>query len=288
MNFVEYDLEYWYSQHRATEDQIKDIFFQILLGLYYIHSAECVHRNLTPSSILLSDSQKVRLAGFGSAFSLFSQPIMGSGAQHSSQMSSSLAYLRYCAPELIYNPQIFMSEWNYWKEADIWSVGCVFAEVFLRHSLFGLSAQAVENSRDDTMILRAIYRISDCRPTTPGFVEKHPILKGVDAFFKSGEGGKLEQTNLKQLIPTAPPQALDLLSKMLQIEYHKRIDVITAIHHPWFSDHPLFSAPKHSCHFANELSGRIILSLLFSLSMTNLFLILDDDVPHFVANAILV
>lgn len=257
MNFVEYDLEYWYSQHRPTEDQIKDIFFQILLGLYYIHSAECVHRNLTPSSILLSDSQKVRLAGFSSAFSLFSQPIMGSGAQHSSQMSSSLGYLRYCAPELIYNPQIFMSEWNYWKEADVWSVGCVLAEVFLRHSLFGLSTQAVENTRDDAMILRAIYRISECRPTSPGFVEKHPILKGVDAFFKSGEGGKLEQTNLKQLIPNAPPQALDLLSKMLQIEYHKRIDVITAIHHPWFSDHPLFSAPKHSCHFANELSGNI-------------------------------
>jgi negative regulator of PHO system len=271
MDFVEYDLEYWYCQNRAHIDEqtIKSIFFQVLLALYYVHTAECVHRKLTPTSILLNDSGKVvKLAGFGSSFSLFSPPTIG-GVSSGQQTSSSIGFLRYCAPELTYHPRIFVEEWNYWKETDVWSAGCILAEIFLKRPLFGVMGgpfSSFDNNRDDTAILRAIHRIIDCRPTTLGFLDRHPILKGADAFYHSAEGSKLEPTTLTQIVSNASPQALDLLQKMLQVEYQKRIDVLTALHHPWFHDLPGFSAPKISCHLANELT--------------------DEDIPAFVSRSL--
>lgn len=273
MEFVEYDLEYWYSQNRNVDEQIiKSIFFQLLQALYYIHTAECVHRKLMPPAILLTDAGNVKLTGFGSAFSLFSQPTVATG-NSSHQLSSTLGYLRYCAPELIYHPQIFVEDWSYWKETDVWSAGCILAEVFLRKPLFGSvgtggyhSSSSFDNSRDDTVLLRAAYRIVDCRPTTPGFLDRYPILKSADAFYHNMEGNKLEQASLGQLVANASPQALDLMRKMLQVEYQKRIDVLSALHHPWFHDLPGYSAPKLSCHLSNELT--------------------DSDIPAFVSRTL--
>lgn len=56
LNFVEYDLQYLLSEKltlKIKPSQIRFIMYQLFSALYYLHSADCVHRDIKPTSILL-------------------------------------------------------------------------------------------------------------------------------------------------------------------------------------------------------------------------------------------
>ena len=109
-----YELMKKRSPSRLTEDEIKDITYQILLGLYHMHKYGFFHRDMKPENLLLT-GKKVKIADFGLAREIRSIP----------PFTEYVSTRYYRAPECILRSQ------NYNSPVDIWAVGCIMAEMYM-------------------------------------------------------------------------------------------------------------------------------------------------------------
>ena len=94
--------------------------YQILRGLKYIHSANVLHRDLKPSNLLLNANCDLKIADFGLART----------TSETDLMTEYVVTRWYRAPELLLNSS------EYTSAIDVWSVGCIFAEIMTREPLF--------------------------------------------------------------------------------------------------------------------------------------------------------
>lgn len=93
--------------------------YQILSGVDFLHSNMIVHRDLKPQNILMTNSGRVKLADFGLA-RVYAE---------THTLTSVVVTLWYRAPEVLLQA-------SYASPVDIWSCGCIFAELFRRKVLF--------------------------------------------------------------------------------------------------------------------------------------------------------
>jgi serine/threonine protein kinase len=100
-----------------TVPQIKNIVFQILSGLNYLHSNKTVHRDLKSSNILMSNKGEIRITDFGLAKSLNS--------------TNKLFYTRNVVTLWYRAPEILLGSSEYDFSIDLWSVGCILCELLL-------------------------------------------------------------------------------------------------------------------------------------------------------------
>mmetsp|Transcript_10205 Transcript_10205/g.10173 ORF Transcript_10205/g.10173 Transcript_10205/m.10173 type:complete len:134 (-) Transcript_10205:692-1093(-) len=99
--------------------------YQLLRGVLFLHSANIMHRDLKPSNILVNMNCDLKICDFGLA--------RGFGSSEEDKDLKKTAYVVtrwYRAPEVMLNSQ-------YYTEAlDMWSIGCIFAELMLKECLF--------------------------------------------------------------------------------------------------------------------------------------------------------
>lgn len=93
--------------------------YQLLRGVDFLHSNRIVHRDLKPQNILVASSGTVKLADFGLA-RIYEQ---------TQTLTTVVVTLWYRAPEVLLQS-------SYASPVDLWSCGCIFAELFLRKPLF--------------------------------------------------------------------------------------------------------------------------------------------------------
>lgn len=101
---------------------IKYIIYQILRALKYLHSANVIHRDLKPSNLAISADCDVTVLDFGLARTV---------SQTGDNLTAYVISRWYRSPEVIY--------WNnvsYNAKADLWSVGCIMAELLTGEVLF--------------------------------------------------------------------------------------------------------------------------------------------------------
>lgn len=103
-----------------TERDIGLILKQILAGIGFCHQNGVLHRDLKPQNILISCKGQVKLADFGIACF----------------MSDSDYNTEYCMTRWYRPPELCLGSPKYGPEADMWSIGCVMAELFRRAPLF--------------------------------------------------------------------------------------------------------------------------------------------------------
>ena len=98
--------------------------YQILRGLKYIHSANVLHRDLKPSNLLLNSNCDLKICDFGLA------RVADPNHSHEGQLTEYVATRWYRAPEIMLNAK------GYGKAIDVWSVGCILAEMLNNRPLF--------------------------------------------------------------------------------------------------------------------------------------------------------
>ena len=110
------------SPQPLTIDHVKVFVYQILRGLRYLHSANILHRDIKPGNLLVNSNCILKICDFGLA------RIWDSRERQN--MTHEVVTQYYRAPELL------MGARRYTGAVDIWSVGCIFAELLARKILF--------------------------------------------------------------------------------------------------------------------------------------------------------
>lgn len=117
LEYMDHDLAGLFaSQAKFSLPEIKCITRQLLEGVEYLHNQKILHRDIKPANILLNDRGEMKLADFG----------LGRKFIDYKALTFRVVTLWYRAPEL------HMKYRKYDYKIDVWSIGCVFAEFFIR------------------------------------------------------------------------------------------------------------------------------------------------------------
>jgi serine/threonine protein kinase len=121
--YCEYDLKkYMRSKGNALDAaEVKSFLYQLLNACAYCHAHRVMHRDLKPQNLLIDNKGNLKLADFGLARA-FGLPVK--------TYTHEVVTLWYRAPEIL------LGQKQYSTPVDIWSAGCIFAEMAQRRALF--------------------------------------------------------------------------------------------------------------------------------------------------------
>eukprot|EP00808_Paulinella_micropora_P023808 g7257.t1 len=194
---------------RKLEDTPR-LIYQLLCGLAYMHSAEVAHRDIKPNNILLDQTrQTLCITDFGLCRALDNH--------EQSTLTKYVVTRCYRAPELLCCNTIYDSK------VDVWSAGCVAAELLLGSALF--------QGKDSLKQLECIFEILG----TPTEEDLEPLTdpKAISWIRKHC---KIPPTPLSNHFPPSiDPLAIDLLARMLSFSPRNRISAADALLHPYLA-----------------------------------------------------
>ncbi|KAM4882044.1 mitogen-activated protein kinase 12 isoform 2-T2 [Thomomys bottae] len=203
MPFMGTDLGKLMKHETLSEDRIQFLVYQMLKGLKYIHAAGIIHRDLKPGNLAVNEDCELKILDFGLA------------RQADSEMTGYVVTRWYRAPEVILN-------WmHYTQTVDIWSVGCIMAEMITGKILF--------KGNDHLDQLKEIMKVTGTPPAE--FVQK---LQSDEAKNYMKGLPELEKKDFASVLDNASPMAVNLLEKMLVLDAEQRITAVEALAHPYF------------------------------------------------------
>lgn len=185
---------------------IKSFMFQLLKGIDFCHQNRVLHRDLKPQNLLFNSKGLLKLGDFGLARA-FGIPV--------NTFSNEVVTLWYRAPDVLLGSR------TYNTSIDIWSAGCIMAEMYTGRPLF-------PGTTNEDQIVR-IFRImgTPTERTWPGITQL-PEYKSNFQMYATQD--------LRTILPAIDPTGIDLLQRMLQLRPELRISAHDALQHPWFND----------------------------------------------------
>ena len=197
-------LRYYKKKGIEFPDPLGKIYaYQMFRALAYMHGLGIVHRDIKPQNILVDTTDhRLVVCDFGSAKKI-------------PKGEKSVAYIcsrYYRAPELI------LEQERYGPEIDMWSIGCVVAEMFLGEPIFPGSSSKDQMIR--IMKVLGTPTAADIKSMTANTQVTMPEFQGTGLKFP-------QNTN---------PQLLDLLRQVLVYNPQKRLKPLKALMHPYFDE----------------------------------------------------
>ncbi|XP_045892125.1 mitogen-activated protein kinase 4 [Micropterus dolomieu] len=187
------------------------LFYQLLRGLKFIHSANVLHRDLKPANIFINTDQLLlKIGDFGLA------RIVDPHYSHKGYLSEGLVTKWYCSPRLLLSPN------NYTKAIDMWAAGCILAEMLTGRMLFA-GAHELEQMQlilDTVPVLREEDR-QDLLQVMPSYVS---------------HGWRVKKP-FSELLPEVNAQAVDFLERILTFNPMDRLTAEAALSHPFLQQY---------------------------------------------------
>ena len=191
-----------YSKQPLSDSHYQYFIYQLITGVHYLHSANVIHRDLKPSNILVNKDCQIKICDFGLGRGL---PEEGEGNIDDGNLTQYVTTRWYRAPEVILCPS------KYSKAMDIWSIGCIFAEIMARCPLF-----RGENYLDQIKKITDI--LGSPNENDMSYISDQQAIKFIT------ELPKKKKISLKEIYPNGNPLAIDLLEKMLCFNPKNRIN----------------------------------------------------------------
>lgn len=198
----------------------------MLKGLDYCHRSGCIHRDLKPNNLLISPNGQLKLADFGLAREFPLDPF--------TKMTSQVITLWYRPPEL------FLGARYYSYGVDLWSVGCIFAEMMLRTPYLPGESESHQ--------LEMIFKARG----TPDQIKDWPGVQLLSGWSKAPTTTFYPKPNHAALFTAAPKGALHLLDSCLAYSPLARPTATTALQSDYFKLTPTPTAPHELPRHANK------------------------------------
>ncbi|XP_062377670.1 serine/threonine-protein kinase MAK isoform X2 [Sardina pilchardus] len=186
------------------ESAIRNISFQILQGLSFIHKHGFFHRDMKPENLLCMGPELVKIADFGLAREIRSRP----------------PYTDYVSTRWYRAPEVLLRSSVYSSPIDMWAVGCIMAELYTLRPLFPGNSEVDE-----------IFKICQVLGTVKksDWPEGYQLASAMNFRFP-----QCVPTPLKTLIPNASNEAISLMRDMLMWDPKKRPTAAQALRYPYF------------------------------------------------------
>ena len=201
-----------YEPKQLQENQIKEIIYQTLLGLSFMHKYGFFHRDIKPENILITE-EKVKIADFGLAREIRSIP----------------PYTEYVSTRYYRAPECILKSTNYNSPVDIWALGCVMAEMYLHPQPLFYGANEKE----------VFFRICSILGTPTYDIWPEGIQQANLIGFKFPNSNK---TELENIITNASKDAIDLMKQMLKWDPNKRASASNLLNHKFFDKFKNYSS----------------------------------------------
>ena len=185
---------------------IKSFMYQLLQGIAFCHENRVLHRDLKPQNLLINNKGQLKLGDFGLARA-YGIPV--------NTFSNEVVTLWYRAPDVLLGSR------TYNTSIDMWSAGCIMAEMYTGRPLFPGTTNEDE--------LQKIFRLmgTPSERSWPG-ISQFPEYKPTFHVYATQD--------LRSILPQVDQLGLDLLSRMLQLRPDMRVSAKEALSHAWFRD----------------------------------------------------
>ncbi|XP_041817113.1 serine/threonine-protein kinase MAK isoform X6 [Chelmon rostratus] len=187
-----------------SENEIRNILFQVLSGLVFVHKHGFFHRDMKPENLLCMGPELVKIADFGLAREIRSKP----------------PYTDYVSTRWYRAPEVLLRSSTYSSPIDLWAVGCIMAELYTLRPLFPGNSEVDE-----------IFKICQVLGTVKktDWPEGYQLASAMNFRFP-----QCVPTHLKTLIPNASNEAITLMKDLLQWDPKKRPTAVQALRYPYF------------------------------------------------------
>lgn len=205
--FLDLDLKKYMSSQSfgLNKALIKSYMHQLVRGVSYCHKHRVLHRDLKPQNLLIDQQGMLKLADFGLARA-FGIPLRS--------YTHEVVTLWYRSPEILLGSKMYSTS------IDVWSVGCIFAEMCLAHPFFPGDSEIDEIFRIFRTLGTPNEEVWPGVSLLPDYKPNFPSWPPVD---------------LKTVLPSLEPEGVDLLSRMLTYNPSARISAKRALNHPYFT-----------------------------------------------------
>ncbi|XP_026284833.1 serine/threonine-protein kinase MAK-like [Frankliniella occidentalis] len=191
-------------QKPFPESDIRNILYQVLQGLAFMHRHGFFHRDMKPENLLCMGPDLVKIADFGLA----------------REIRSRLPFTDYVSTRWYRAPEVLLHSTNYNSPIDLWAVGCIMAELYLLRPLFP------GNSEMDQIFKICSYL---------GTPDKHEWPQGFQlASSMNFKFPQFSRTQLPSIVPSASKDGIQLLELLLMWAPNKRPTAQQALRYPYF------------------------------------------------------
>ncbi|XP_024879402.1 cyclin-dependent kinase 4-like [Temnothorax curvispinosus] len=206
---VERDLASYIAQHRNSSPRsgippylVRQMSKEILCGVEFLHSHRIIHRDLKPQNLLVTREGRIKIADFGLAKTY----------DFEMRLTSVVVTQWYRAPEVLLGC-------SYATPVDVWSVGCILAELCKLEPLFPGTSEGDQLDR--------IFQVLGT-PSQQAWPENVSLSWTAFPY--------RQPRPLGAIIPDLSEHGLDLIRNMLMFDPHSRITAAQAVRHRYFSE----------------------------------------------------
>lgn len=200
------------------EAHIKCYATQLLRGLQYCHDRNVLHRDIKGSNLLIDNHGCLKIADLGLA---------RASGEEGRQYTNRVITLWYRPPELL------LGTTDYDTSVDMWSVGCLIAELLMRKALF----PGRDEAEQQDFIFR--YTGTPTERSWPGWEE----LPGAPSVLRTAKYAPRLESVLAREGNNIGPEANRLIRSLLELDPKKRLSAKEALDHAWFRKDPI-ACPK--------------------------------------------
>lgn len=232
------------SKQELSDEHYQFILYQILRALFYLHSANIIHRDFKPSNVLINEDCTVKLCDFG----------MSRGLKDEDMQLTEYVVTRYYRA-----PEVMLSSHHYSKKIDVWSVGCTFAELLKKSFLF-------PGDNYINQVKMIIEVLGGQKDEDLNFISNSSAKSFVTQFKDT------PKKDFKEILCyDENPEAVDLIEKMLAFNPEKRFSIEDCLNHNYLKniregiDDPVFTG---KINLEWDYDKNVSMNQLFGLLVT--------------------